>query len=76
MLGEVTVEAEDLKPWRVSAVLEPSMQDSPSSDLFPMLRPLSVHVINAEKDRPLLPATRALNLPVRAIVREHVEFQV
>ena len=75
MLGKITVKTQHLVPFGISAVLEPSVQDSPSSHLFPMFRALSIHVVYSEKDGPVLPAARALNLPIRAVVREHIEFQ-
>ena len=76
VLGKITVETENLVPAGVSVILQPSMQNCAASHLFPMFRALSVHVVYSEKDWPRLAATGALNLPVRAVVREHVEFQV
>lgn len=75
MLGKIAVEAQHLVSFRISAALEPSVQDSPSSYLFPMFRALAVHVVDPEKDWPVLSATGAAWVTVRAVVREHIEFQ-
>lgn len=75
MLGKITVETQHLETFRIALYFQPSVEDSSSTNLFPVGCPLAVHVVYSKEDGPVLPATRALNLPVRGVVREHVEFQ-
>ena len=69
MLGKITIETQHLIPFGVSTVLEPLVHDSPTSYLFPMLRALSVHVVDPEKNRPVFATTGAAWVSVRAVGR-------
>jgi hypothetical protein len=64
MFCKVTIETEHLIARRIATALKPSVQECASTDLSPMLRSLPVHVVNAEKDRPILAATGALHFAI------------
>jgi len=75
MLGKITVETQHLKSLRITILFQPSVEDSPSSYLFPMFRALSVHMVDSEKDRPRLAATGAAGVTVRAVVRQDFQLE-
>ena len=75
MLGKITVETQHLVPFGVATLLEPSVQDGPSSYLFPMFRTLPVHMVYSEKDRPRLAATGAAWVTVWTVAPEDFQLE-